>query len=162
MVKNISVLSKRPKKLPRPRALYRFAALMASGMDATQAGEQVESDISADEFMNHPEFSQALVVAFHHELSTQHAPQALKRLSALVQSRDESVAFRAVKLILDKAAPDVRRDDQSPDDKDIESLSTSQLADLVGKLEGELSDRAKPVNAPAKPDIEQQVTDIMG
>ena len=139
--------------------VYRFAALIAEGQDVNAAA-RAAGENDPEQLQSHPDFTGALIAALYHNLATRHAPKALKTLAGLLDSNDERVQLQASKAIIGYALPDVKPGDGGSDN-DIESMSTSELQSLVGKLEGELADRAKPVNASNGAPIDVKALDFM-
>gem|GEM_PF-6198852 len=142
-----------------PNIVYRFAALIAEGQDVAVAAKAAgEND--PEQLQSHPDFTGALIASLYHNLATRHAPKALKTLAGLLDSRDEKVQLQASKAIIGYALPDVKPGD-GESDGDLESMPTSKLQALVGKLESELADRAKPVNASNGAPIDVKALDFM-
>lgn len=101
--------------------------------------------------MQSPAVRRVLHLAISEVLVTEGAPLAVKTLLEVVKNKEYSPRDRvaAARTILDRAGYTGKSTSaDSPADKPLSEMSTDELKALVDKLEGELADRATPVNAP--------------
>lgn len=144
-------------EIARPRAVYAVAKALADGTAPDKLGDVVPAGVDVLDVFDHPEFSGALVAAFHHKMASHHAPKALKALDELLDSGNERIRLQASKLILDKTLPDLSNL-QPSSGKDINQMTTAELQHLVDKMENALANRAKVVNPLPNAPVDQGET----
>lgn len=113
--------------------------------------------------LNRPSVQAALILEVKRRLLAA-APMAMRTMITLAESAvSERIRKEAAKDILDRAGfgtPKAREREEGAE-LTLTEMTIDQLKDLAGKLEDEISGRAKVVNAPANTDKATQATDIL-
>lgn len=112
-----------------------------------------------------PAVAKAIERGVRERLATVYGPKAMGVLYDLTIDERAHPAIRraAAKDLVSLAgyvAP--KAPDALGDDKSISSMSADELAQLVSKMEGELASRAKDVSAPNAPEVDSELSDMLG
>jgi len=141
-----------------------FVEAVASGIPPAEAARSAGYVGDAYSALKSPSVRQAISLAVQEILQLEGAPVALNLLLQTIRNEGAPIKIRVdcAKAILDRAGHTARQ--RAPDSgpgKDLNEMSTEELKSLVDRLEGELAERAQPLDAPDETGVSPEVLDLL-
>jgi len=141
-----------------------FVEAVARGVPYAEAARSAGYTSPAASIMKSAAVRQAISLTVLEIFKMEGAPIALKVLLDIVRNDKENSKVRAdcAKALLDRAGYTARPTEaNATPQKDLNEMSTDELKNLVDRLEGELAERAQPLDAPDETGVSAEVLDLL-
>jgi hypothetical protein len=145
-IKRKTILESKPRTPPH---MHQYAMLILEGVPPLEAADQLGRPGKSLEYLEHPNFIDAMLFVTARKLTGDMLPKALHTLTKLLSDADSRVQLGAAKTIVAIATPSqgVVHGYSDTTSGDLESLSAQDLAEMIARLEDMKAGKAKDISA---------------